>query len=459
MYNRFYIANYEEVERELERVPLLRPSEKGMKDFDYTAKFINKVNQIVRFDNFFEGLDQDIFNFIKITDGMVGVLKDEEGFECCRVMPAGLPRKDGRPYKLIATYIRVKNGKPEVVVTNEIENDKDIVLFYNTSNGLPDFNIVWLAKMLGETDVSIYKNILFARYAPLLRVKSEKEKQQLTEAINKIVEGKISTLVSDDLFEDILSKEQDPVLNITDVANSDKIQYLSHLYQDIIKRFSMEYGCPISGVEKMAQQNNAEINGDVAYSWLTPIDMLNQAKEGCKRAKALWEDLTIEAHFGTLHELMYLKFAQDITKDNPDMNVSIEENQNIEDLEVSELYSNNEETDPGAPETEDNIISEEVEDTKNEKQDISEEAEVDENINSEESIEQDSGKSEESIEDEEASEEVTTEETEETSEETKEAPIVEISEEQIEEIAEAVADKLEEEPEKEEEGDKEDEED
>ena len=430
MYNRFYIANYEEVERELERVPLLRPSEKGMKDFDYTAKFINKVNQIVRFDDFFEGLDQDIFNFIKITDGMVGVLKDEEGFQCCRVMPAGLPRKDGRPYKLIATYIRVKKGRPEVVVTPEIENDKDIVLFYNTSNGLPDFNIVWLAKMLGETDVSIYKNILFARYAPLLRVKSEKEKQQLTEAINKIVEGKISTLVSDDLFEDILAKEQDPVLNITDVGNSDKIQYLSHLYQDIIKRFSMEYGCPISGVEKMAQQNNAEINGDVAYSWLTPIDMLNQAKEGCKRAKALWEDLTIEAHFGTLHELMYLKFAQDITKDNPDMNVSIEENQNIEDLEVSELYSNNEETDPEeapeeAPEedSEEDIITEEAEDTKNENQDISEE---------------------------------TTEETEETTEE--EAPVVEISEEQIEEIAEAVAEKLEE-PEKEEEEDKEDEED
>ena len=430
MFNKFYIANYEEVERELERVPLLRPSEKGMKDFDYTAKFINKVNQIVRFDDFFEGLDQDIFNFIKITDGMVGVLKDEEGFQCCRVMPAGLPRKDGRPYKLIATYIRVKKGRPEVVVTPEIENDKDIVLFYNTSNGLPDFNIVWLAKMLGETDVSIYKNILFARYAPLLRVKSEKEKQQLTEAINKIVEGKISTLVSDDLFEDILAKEQDPVLNITDVGNSDKIQYLSHLYQDIIKRFSMEYGCPISGVEKMAQQNNAEINGDVAYSWLTPIDMLNQAKEGCKRAKALWEDLTIEAHFGTLHELMYLKFAQDITKDNPDMNVSIEENQNIEDLEVSELYSNNEETDPEeapeeAPEedSEEDIITEEAEDTKNENQDISEE---------------------------------TTEETEETTEE--EAPVVEISEEQIEEIAEAVAEKLEE-PEKEEEEDKEDEED
>lgn len=415
MYNRFYIANYEEVERELEKSPLLRASEKGMKDFDYTAKFINKVNQIVRFDNFFEGLDQDIFNFIKIMDGVVGILKDDQGYECCRVFPAGLPRKDGRPYKVIASYITVKDGSPKVVVTNEIENDKDIVLFYNTSNGLPDLNIIWLAKMLGETDISIYKNILFARYAPLLRVKSEKEKKQLISAINEIVEGKISTLISDDTFEDILANNQDPFINITDVGNSDKIQYLSHLYQDIIKRFSMEYGCPISGVEKMAQQNNAEINGDVAYSWLTPIDMLNQAKEGCKRAKALWEDLTIEAHFGTLHELMYLKFAQDITKDNPDMNVSIEENQNIEDLEVSELYTNNEETAEEAPEAEDNIITEEAEDTNNENQDISEEEEVPE----------------------ENTEEETTEE---------EAPeVVELSEDQIEEIADAVVEKLEEE--------------
>ena len=359
MYNRFYIANYEEVVRELEKSPLKPPSEKGMKDFDYTAKFINKVNQIVRFDDFFEGLDQDIFNFIKITDGMVGILKDDDGFECCFVEPVGLPRKDGRPYKLIARYITVKDGKAQIVVKNDLENDKDIVLFYNTSNGLPDFNIVWLAKMLGETDVSIYKNILFARYAPLLRVKSEKEKQQLTEAINKIVEGKISTLVSDDLFEDILSKEQDPVLNITDVANSDKIQYLSHLYQDIIKRFSMEYGCPISGVEKMAQQNNAEINGDVAYSWLTPIDMLNQAKEGCKRARELFPELSIEAHFGTLHELMYIKFAQDITKDNPDMNVSIEENQNLEDLTPNEMFETSEETPEEVTEEETEEVKEE----------------------------------------------------------------------------------------------------
>jgi hypothetical protein len=89
----------------------------------------------------------------------------------------------------------------------------------------------------------------------------------------------------------------------------------------------------------MAQQNNAEINGDVAYSWLVPIDMLNQAKEGINRAKKLWPELTIEAHFGTLHELMYLKFAQDITKDNPNMNVAIEENQNLEDLPVDEMFS------------------------------------------------------------------------------------------------------------------------
>lgn len=414
MYNRFYIANWEEVEKELDKTPLLRPSEKGMKDFDYTAKFINKINQIVRFDNFFEGLDQDIFNFIKITSGMVGILKDENGFQCCWVTPKGLPRKDGRPYKLIGRYISVVGGTPKIIVKEDLENDKDIVLFYNTSNGLPDFNIIWLAKMLGETDISIYKNILFARYAPLLRVKSEKEKKQVLTAINEIVEGEISTLISDDTFEDILANNQDPFINITDVGNSDKIQYLSHLYQDIIKRFSMEYGCPISGVEKMAQQNNAEINGDVAYSWLTPIDMLNQAKEGCNRAKTLWDDITIEAHFGTLHELMYLKFAQDITKDNPDMNVAIEENQNIEDLEVSELY-NNEETTEEAPE--------EVEETTEEAEKTTEEEGAPE----------------------EAQEEVVEEET--TEEETtEEAPeVVELSEDQIEEIADAVVEKLEEE--------------
>ena len=327
--------------------------EKLLKHFDYCLELINNINQIVRFDDFFPELDQDIFNNIKITEGMVGILKDEYGFQCCMVEPEGLPRKDGRPYKVIARYIRVVDDQPEIVVKDNLVNDKDIVIFYNTAYGKPDLNIWWLARMMGETDVSIYKNILFARYAPLLRVKSEKERKQMLEAIDKIVDGEISTMISDDTFEDLLDKDQDPILNITDVGNSDKIQYLSHLFQDFIKRFTMRYGCPISGVEKMAQQNNAEINGDVAYSWLVPIDMLNQAKEGCNRAKELWPELTIEAHFGTLHELMYIKFAQDITKDNPNMNVSIEENQNLEDLAPSEMSEEAAEEDPeAAPEEE-----------------------------------------------------------------------------------------------------------
>ena len=359
MFDNFIISNYKEVQDTLRNYPLLIPSEKNLKRFDYTLEMINNVNQIVRFDDFFEGLDQDIFNNIKITEGMVGILKDEYGFQCCQVHPCGLPRNDGRPYKVIATYIRVVNGAPEVVVTNELINDQDIVLFYNTAYAKPDYNIYWLARMMGETDVSIYKNIIYARYAPLLRVKSEKERKQMEEAIDKIVEGEVSTMVSDDTFEDLLANNQDPIINISDVGNSDKIQYLSHLYQDFIKRFTMRYGCPISGVEKMAQQNNAEINGDVAYSWLVPIDMLNQAKEGCLRAKDLWPELTIEAHFGTLHELMYIKFAQDITKDNPTMNVSIEENQNLEDLTPSEMFA--EEEDPDVATAEEEVDETEVE--------------------------------------------------------------------------------------------------
>ena len=384
-FNNWYVSNWDEVRSQLEKNQLLHPTEKTLKDFDYVNKLINLVNQIVRFDDFFPGLDQDIFNNIKITDGVVGVLKDGDTFVNAIVQPAGLPGTDGRPYKVIATYIIVKDGRPQVVVTPELEVNKDIVLFYNTAYGKPDYNILWLAKMLGETDISIYKNIIYARYAPLLRGKSEKEKKQLEEAIDKIVAGELSILVSDDTFEDLLTNNQEIVLNVTDVGNSDKIQYLSHLYQDFIKRFTMDYGCPISGVEKMAQQNNAEINGDVAYSWLVPIDMLNQAKLGVERCKELWPELTIEAHFGTLHELMYMKFAQDITKDNPNMNLSIEENQNIEDLEPSEMFTEEE----AAPEDPEEVTEETVEEEEVSKEDLEEPEEEEETEEKEEEKEED----------------------------------------------------------------------
>ena len=81
------------------------------------------LSQIVRILNFPKDLDVDIFNRICYREGMVGLYWDGKAFQTCSVSMVGLPRKDGRPYKVIARYI--DDGKVNVV--RDLINDKDIV--------------------------------------------------------------------------------------------------------------------------------------------------------------------------------------------------------------------------------------------------------------------------------------------------------------------------------------------
>ena len=69
MYRNYYYDMFGDILTISNNIP---GREKILKDFDYCLELINNINQIVRFDDFFPELDQDIFNNIKITEGMVG---------------------------------------------------------------------------------------------------------------------------------------------------------------------------------------------------------------------------------------------------------------------------------------------------------------------------------------------------------------------------------------------------
>lgn len=301
------------------------------------------LTQIVEIDNFPNDLDCDLAKIIAIREGVVGLLKKNDEYYICSVTPVGLPRKDGRPYKVIARYLAMGKTGYEVKV-EEYENDKDIVLWYNTDFATPDYNPLRYAHILAEVDVSILANVKRSRLNPLIRVKNSIEKNQIDEALTKsdIDYGTPTTYISDNTLSDLISKEtpEDYILNFTNVNDSDKIQFLSNLNLDLRNRFYSKYGLTMNSSNgKMAQQTTAEIKGADASSWLIPMDMLKQAKKFCERCKDVF-GLEMVAHFGAIHELNYKSFSNDCTEDNTateDICNDLEERENVNEDNIGNL--------------------------------------------------------------------------------------------------------------------------
>lgn len=276
----------------------------------YLDFFTTFITSIIALENF--PTNYKVLQGFNVQYGISGIVKENGKYYMAQVMPSSLYRNDGRPNKVIATYM-TENG----LVTKEYTNDVDIILWYNNSYCMADKDIInWLSYALTEGDISILANIKYSRYNPLVRVKNQIEKMQIEEGLKGSKDGEIGIYVSDTTLADIADNaEKNNVLNITDVKNSDKIQYLTHYHLDIINRFYSVYGLPMNTTGKMAQQTEKEISGQDASAWALPLDMLANAKDFCDRFNKMFSENT-SAHFGYLHELAWGRFANDCTKDD-----------------------------------------------------------------------------------------------------------------------------------------------
>ena len=302
----------------------LKPKQKkAERKITYNEMLMIMLGQIVRVDGFEESLDLDldIALNIKLSDGYTGITYDDGAYRLLYdIQPVGLPRKDGRPNKLNATYVNDDNS----VTTKEYTNDIDCVLWYNNALALGE-SVDFFSYMMTEIDTSIEYNVQRSRYNPLLRVRNQKQKASLDEAMKNTHNGEPVTFVDDFDMMDLLDDNSALTVDLNDVKNIDKVQYLSHLHDDILKRFSNMYGVSMNMSSKQAQQTEKEISGMDAMSWLIPIDMLNQSKEFCHRMKKLY-DVNLVAHFGLVHEFNFKSFTGDCTKNDDSMDDDIDKN-------------------------------------------------------------------------------------------------------------------------------------
>lgn len=306
----------------------LKPKQKKLeRTFSYHSQLLTQLGQILRIDEFNEKLDLnlDVALNIKLTEGVVGITKENDVFYLVyAIAPVGLPRKDGRPYKVNGTYI----DENQNVKTKEFINDENIVLWYNNALATSETFIDFISYMLTETDVSMEYNIQRSRFNPYIKVRTEKQKKQFEESMKATHDGVPVVFVDGE--DNIFSSDENLTVDVNNAEQITKIQYLSHFYDDLLKRYSNLYGFSLNMSSKQAQQTEKEISGMDSLSWLIPCDMLNQAKEFCERFKKLY-DVELTAHFGIVHEFNFMKYTQDCTSDDETMNEDIDKVDNPEE--------------------------------------------------------------------------------------------------------------------------------
>lgn len=301
-------------------------------DYHYRVELLNALCQIVRITNFediTDGIDYDLFQSVKFVDGVVGLAKKENNLYCVfNITEVGLPNNTMRHNHVIGSYYDVNNE----LHTEEFTVGVDIVLLFNNAFGVGENDIYNLSDMLSEIDTSIMISVNKTRYTDVVEVSNEQEKQNYQKAVRETKDGEPVVFVNKTKNSITEETEQKPYM-LNDVKNTNTIQYLSHLHDDILKRFCNKNGLSINmGSSKQAQMTVAEVSGVDAYSWVNPTSMLYQTQQFAKRCKDLY-DIEFDVRFGIVHEKNFEKFMAECTKDDVDNNVETETEETSENEE------------------------------------------------------------------------------------------------------------------------------
>lgn len=144
-----------------------------------------------------------------------------------------------------------------------LKQHEEIAVGYNNLLHTPEYDIVRFAKILAETDTSMYCNVMNSRISPILLADNNNQKIALDTAIQNIYSGKLSSIAFNDIIDKIntnSTNENSHILHLTEPKNIEKLQYLSKFHDDLIRRLCNLHGVTMNTTGKMAQLTQAELN-------------------------------------------------------------------------------------------------------------------------------------------------------------------------------------------------------
>lgn len=260
-------------------------------------RFQKSFNNIQHFDKMFnvlltrfvwDGLPENIPDgFLEgflLTNGTVGMTKDK-----------------GELYVIPGSYAgQVKGYLPEEycgvlpdVTPKQGKIGKDWAVGWNNLTRTPEFPIFQYANILAEIDVSEKCNVLFSRFIRIPKVKDEKEKTAVLDSIKNIFDGKFDAIVSDNIMSDIRQfmdapGRDEPFLDLVDIKEIDKLQYLNQYRDNIVKRFFQIYGQKTQVTSKMAQMSNDEVHANDSLSLILSDEALQCREKFCEDCNNLF---------------------------------------------------------------------------------------------------------------------------------------------------------------------------
>lgn len=225
-----------------------------------------------------ENIDQyRLEDFLNLTGGIVW--KQVDGVHMIAPFPARQGQIDMWGYGEIAHSTTLNGISLEGVVGT------DAAVIYNNTARTPQTDLYTTADILTDIDCSSKKNVLFAKIAPILETANSKQETALKELIKRIVDGEITTTISDaDVnINQVFGKSESGLKSIEPITAPEKVQYLQYLsqYFDIrLRRHFMRRGLSLKTSDKQAQVTRDEVHGMDAVTWFYPLSKLQARRDG-----------------------------------------------------------------------------------------------------------------------------------------------------------------------------------
>lgn len=222
-----------------------------------------------------------------IMPAALGTSKDE-GLLVCIAQRAGTPNANGQGRDLIVSTL---DGRVKTIRNFETDGKDEVVYVKNNIYATPDLTIGTTGDLITEYYESMRHNIVNSRLTPVISVPDEQSKKSVENAQQANRVGSYMVVVSDNVMGD----GKIEILHPTDVKDQDKIQYLNHAYDDIIRHWYNLHGMDISGASKQAQMSVDEVSSGTNSRKCLPFEMLAERKKAMARVRELFKiDITVD---------------------------------------------------------------------------------------------------------------------------------------------------------------------
>lgn len=244
---------------------------------DYISIICNMVSNMFEIEGMTPEYKNHLFKEV-IFRGSALVKKSDNGkWIICSGNYSGVPDPD----KIFPDeYIACKNtyqfhGIPDP--------EKQETVVYLIPERAPFDVIFRFSSQLSEIDTSLVNNIQFSRIAPMPVVNDDTTKTAVVEAIKGMIQGKLINPIKAKFLRINGQDELFPVINLSDGAYSEKIQYLSMYHEQTIARLCRLFGVNYNFISKQANITNNELDNCKDFTRLYPLILKQTLNEGLNK--------------------------------------------------------------------------------------------------------------------------------------------------------------------------------